>query len=157
MTAPAIIDTNIVVAGLLTSRRDAPVAWILDGMLDAAFPFVVSEALLAEYRDVLDRPRLCRAHGLDPREREALLTQITRNAIVLEPRPAPPAPDPGDQHLWELLAAHDHTRLVTGDLRLVADHAMAGRVWTADQFADAMRRDGDAHSPRLQEQGIAYG
>lgn len=156
MTTPAIIDTNIVVAGLLTHRMDAPVAWILDGMLDATFPFVVSGALLAEYRDVLGRPRLCRAHGLDPREREILLTQIARNAIVLEPQSAPPAPDPGDQHLWGLLAAHEDTRLVTGDLRLVTDHGMSGRVWTAEQFANAVRKGRNVPAHRLQEQQATY-
>lgn len=50
MTRPAVIvETNVVVAGLLTGNAASPVARILDGMLSAAFPFVVSEALLAEY------------------------------------------------------------------------------------------------------------
>ena len=53
-----IVDTNVVVAGLLTGNATSPVARILDGMLGAAFPFVVSEALLAEYRAVLVRPAL---------------------------------------------------------------------------------------------------
>jgi uncharacterized protein len=47
-----VIDTNVVVVGLLTSHPDSPVARILDGMLAAAFAFVLSEALLAEYRVV---------------------------------------------------------------------------------------------------------
>ena len=59
MSRPAIIvDTNVVVAGLLNKDEASPVARILDGMLAAAFPFVVSEALLAEYRTVLVRPTL---------------------------------------------------------------------------------------------------
>ena len=33
-------------------------------MLGAAFTLVLSEALLAEYRAVLVRPRLCKLHGL---------------------------------------------------------------------------------------------
>ncbi|WP_309640015.1 PIN domain-containing protein, partial [Methylibium sp.] len=64
MSRPAIIvDTNVVVAGLLTKDETSPVARILDGMLAAAFPFVVSEALLAEYRTVLVRPTLRKLHG----------------------------------------------------------------------------------------------
>ena len=43
-----IVDTDVVVAELLTGNATSPVARILDGMLAAAFPFVVSEALLAE-------------------------------------------------------------------------------------------------------------
>ena len=62
-----IVDTNVVVAGLLTGNATSPVARILDGMLGAAFPFVVSEALLAEYRAVLVRPALRKLHGLKTR------------------------------------------------------------------------------------------
>ncbi|UUZ78000.1 PIN domain-containing protein [Polaromonas sp. P1(28)-13] len=80
-----IIDTNVVVAGLLTAHADSPVARILDGMLGAAFPFVVSEALLAEYRAVLVRPRLCKLHGLSSAEVDAILTDLARHAIVLAP------------------------------------------------------------------------
>ncbi len=134
MTPPLIVDTNIVIAGLLTSREEAPVARILDGMLSARFPFVLSEALLAEYRDVLARPRLCKAHGLNPSERETLLTEIAQHAIVLRPVQTHPAPDPGDQHLWELLAARPDLRLVTGDKRLFDDATMGTRLLDAEAF-----------------------
>ncbi|MCX7255253.1 MAG: hypothetical protein NTZ64_00575 [Polaromonas sp.] len=63
-----IICTNVVV-GLLTGHADSPVARILDGMVSAAFPFVVSEALLAEYRAVLVLPKL---HGLPEAEMDAI-------------------------------------------------------------------------------------
>ena len=42
MSTFVIIDTNVIVAGLLTAHDDSPVARMLDGMLSAAFPFVVS-------------------------------------------------------------------------------------------------------------------
>jgi predicted nucleic acid-binding protein len=64
MIQAVIVDTNVVVAGILTAHADSPVAQILDGMLEATFPFAVSDALLAEYRDVLNRPALRKIHGL---------------------------------------------------------------------------------------------
>ena len=129
MTRPAVIvDTNVVVAGLLTKHEASPVARILDGMLAAAFPFVVSEALLAEYRTVLVRPNLRKLHGLTVAEVEAILTDIAQHAIVLVPVAAPPAPDPGDQLLWGLLAARADLLLVTGDKLLLRDSGMQGRV-----------------------------
>lgn len=134
MTPPVIVDTNIVIAGLLTSREDAPVARILDGMLAAKFRFVVSEALLAEYSDILARPKLCKAHGLNPTERETLLVEIAQHAIVLRPVATHPAPDPGDQHLWELLAARRDLLLVTGDKLLLDDPAMRPQLLTAEAF-----------------------
>ena len=135
MTRPAVIvDTNVVVAGLLTAHEASPVARILDSMLAAAFPFVVSEALLAEYRTVLLRPNLRKLHGLTIAEVEAILTDIAQHAIVLAPAAAPPAPDPGDQLLWGLLAARADLLLVTGDKLLLRDAGMHGRVMTPQAF-----------------------
>jgi len=135
VTRPAVIvDTNVVVAGLLTAHEASPVARILDGMLAAAFPFVVSEALLAEYRTVLVRPNLRKLHGLTVAEVEVILTDLAQHAIVLAPVAAPPAPDPGDQLLWELLAARADLLLVTGDKQLLRDSGMRGRVITPQVF-----------------------
>ncbi len=133
-----IIDTNVLVAGLLTSHADSPVACILDGMLGAAFPFVLSEALLAEYRAVLVRPRLAKLHGLSEAEIEVILVDIARHAIVLAPVrtvATPLAPDPGDQFLWDLLASRPDLVLVTGDKLLLQDEAMQPRVISPQTFA----------------------
>ena len=135
MTRPAVIvDTNVVVAGLLTKQGASPVARILDGMLGAAFPFVLSEALLAKYRAVLVRPDLRKLHGLTVAEVEAILIDLAQHAIVLAPVGAPPAPDPGDQLLWELLAAKADLVLVTGDKLLLRDAGMQGRVISPQAF-----------------------
>lgn len=137
-----IVDTNVVVAGLLTSQADSPVARILDGMLGAAFPFVLSEALLAEYRAVLVRPKLCKLHGLSETEIDIILTDLARHAIVLIPAPIAAvrlAPDPGDQFLWDLLATRADLVLVTGDKLLLQDEAMQARVILPHAFVTQMR------------------
>ena len=135
MSRPAVIvDTNVVVAGLLTKHDASPVARILDGMLGAAFPFVLSEALLAEYRTVHIRPVLRKLHRLTVAEVEAILTDLAQHAIVLTPSAAPPAPDPGDQLLWELLAAKADLVLITGDKLLLRDAGMQGRVISPRAF-----------------------
>ena len=131
-----IIDTNVIVAGLLTKSDTSPVARILDGMLAAAFPFVLSEALLAEYRAVLVRPPLRKLHGLTVNEIECFLTDLVQHAIVLMPVPAAPAPDSGDQLLWELLAAHEDVVLVTGDKLLLEHEETRGRVISPREFVD---------------------
>ena len=141
MSRPAVIvDTNVVVAGLLTGSDASPAlaksARILDGMLMAAFPFVVSEALLAEYRAVLVRPGLRKLHGLTVAEVETLLIDIAQHAIVLAPVAAPPAPDPGDQLLWELLSARADLLLVTGDKALQRDAGMQARVVSPQSFVE---------------------
>ena len=133
-----VVDTNIVVTGLLTKNSASPVARILDGMLSAAFTFVVSEALLAEYHAVLVRPNLRKLHGLKVVEVETVLTDLVLQAIVLIPVPTSAAPDPGDQLLWDLLAARADLVLVTGDKLLLRDAAMRGRVISAQAFVESV-------------------
>lgn len=135
MTPPrlAIIDTNIVVAALLTKDEGGPTARILEGMLSGRLPFLLSPALLAEYRNVLLRPRLTRFHGLSGAEIDHLLTSLAADSMWREPQidPAtvlPALPDDGDQHLWLLLQCEPASVLVTGDKRLLDTTAYAGRI-----------------------------
>lgn len=134
--SPVVVDTNVVVAGLLTASDTSPVARVLDGMLSATFSFVVSEALLIEYHAVLVRPKLRKLHGLPVADVDTLLTDLALHAIVLNPTPnlGPRAPDPGDQLLWDLLAAKLDLQLVTGDKLLLRDAGMRGRILSPRQF-----------------------
>ena len=109
-------------------------------MLAATFPFVVSEALLAEFGTVLRRPSLRAAHGLTPAEIEIILVQLAQHAVVLAPLPAPSAPEPGDQHLWELLAAREELVLITGDKLLLRDRAMGSRIFSPAGFVERWLR-----------------
>lgn len=148
MNPAIIVDTNIVVAGLLTSKTDSPVALILDGMLEAAFPFVVSTVLLNEYRTVLERPALCKAHGLNAEAIERLLVAVSEPAIVLAPVKSPQtAPDPGDQHLWDLLATREDLRLVTGDRILFQNSAYSSRILAARAFLDIWHESSQEQRP----------
>ncbi|HNU10991.1 MAG TPA: PIN domain-containing protein [Rubrivivax sp.] len=135
-----IVDTNVVVAGLVTADPASPVARVLDDMLAAAFPFAVSETLLGEYRTVLLRPGLRRLHALSVDEVELLLTDLAQHAIVLEPAAdravVPRAPDAGDQFLWNLLAGWPRLVLITGDKRLLQDRGMQGRAVSPRTFID---------------------
>lgn len=134
MTLVAVVDTNVLAAGLMTARADTPTARIVDGMLAPSFSFAVSVALLSEYREVLNRPALHKRHGLNPDAIETLLTALALHAIVLAPGSGPAAPDPGDQHLWDLLASHAALCLVTGDKLLLQQRTAPAPVWTPDRF-----------------------
>jgi len=116
-----VVDTNVVVAGLITSEKDSPTAKILDDMLSGNLFYLLSTALLREYRDVLLRPKLMKFHGLTEREIERILTEIVGNAIWREPPPdrKHTSPDPRDAHLWALLASEPKAILVTGDRMLM--------------------------------------
>ncbi len=118
-----VIDTNVVVAGLITSQPTSPTLRILDAMLDGQLLYLLSPELLSEYRDVLLRKELARLHGLDEQQIDTILTELTANALWREPNRAhaESAPDPGDDHLWALLASETGAILVTGD-RLLLEH-----------------------------------
>lgn len=90
----AVVDTNVVVSGLTTAADDAAPVRILAGMLAGSIPFVVSETLLAEYRDVLNCPKLRKPHGLTRAQIETFLIALAQNAIVLTAAIGPAAPDP---------------------------------------------------------------
>lgn len=116
----AVVDTNVVVSGLLTSGIDTPTSQILDSMLSGSLRFALSIELLAEYRSVLLRKKIRSRHGLDEAQIDTILTAIAENAIICEPANPPSyPPDHGDLHLWALLVARPGAILVTGDQALV--------------------------------------
>ena len=114
-----VVDTNVVVAGLITGSSHSPVTPILDAMLSGALVFLLSPALLDEYRSVLSRPKLVKLHGLTEAQIDQLLVELTANAIWREPKPGFPASDRGDDHLWALLSVYSGSILVTGDRLLL--------------------------------------
>lgn len=139
--AIAIVDTNVVVSGLLTSEAGAPTSRILDGMLERRFSFLLSEDLLAEYRSVLLRSTIRKLHGLKEKEVDQLLTEIAANAIAREPTEAHvEPPDERDRHLWRLLESYSDSFLVTGDRRLRESSHYAARVLSPREFVDSLEK-----------------
>jgi putative PIN family toxin of toxin-antitoxin system len=148
MTArrPAIVDTNVVVSGLLTSKPEAPTRQVLAGMLAGAFPFLLSVELLAEYRDVLLRPAIQARHKLDEPEIERLLENLVKEAIIRAPDRTVMAPDPDDQHIWDLLSSHPQALLVTGDRQLVDSAPSGMSVLSPAAFVELLRPAADSTS-----------
>jgi len=135
MTRPAIVDTNVIVAGLLSNHAASPPVRILDAMLSGTIPFALSPELFAEYREVLLRPKLGRLHGLSIAEIDAILTDLAALAYMLDPsRSDVPAPDPDDQFLWDLLDFRPDLTLVTGDKALLEPQTMRRRIMTPFAF-----------------------
>lgn len=136
----AVIDPNIIVAGLLTSDPDSPMAKILDGLCQGAFPFLLSTSLLSEYREVLLRNKIRSLHGLSEREIDSLLTVLASNAIVREPEPRRGAPDANDEHVWSLVQSEPGCVLVTGDRALLTHPPRQSPVISSRQFVEALSR-----------------
>lgn len=134
------VDTNVVVAGLITDSEESPVAAILDAMLTGSIVYLLSAALLDEYRAVLRRPKIAKYHGLSESEIDQLLVELTANSIWSEPEYSAAAPDPGDDHLWSLLGTRVGSILLTGDQVLIRNPparnvVMSPHTWSL-KFSD---------------------
>ncbi len=129
----AVIDTNVVVSGLLTLRAEAPAAVILDAMLLARFRFLLSADLLGEYRAVFLRPKIRSRHRLTERDIDLVLTEIAANAAFREPVSGR-TNSLGDEHLPVLLGVDPESVLVTGDRPLFADPRTRSRVLSPREF-----------------------
>ncbi len=132
----SIIDTNIVISGLITSDTSSPPARILDAMLNGKFLYLMSTELLNEYALVLRRPKLVRLHGLSDEEIDSLLSALVVNATWRESSALSKAPDPGDDHLWALLTSYAECLLVTGDRLLVDKPPGSSAVISARDFLE---------------------
>lgn len=133
-----IVDTNVLVAGLASRNMVSPTRRLLSAIREGMHVAVLSPALVAEYRDVLNRPQVVRWHGLQPPLPDRLVTEMLRFALAVDPPPAVAvAPDPGDSHLWARLNAVADVVLVTGDKALLTSEHFPGRIVAPRAFADA--------------------
>jgi putative PIN family toxin of toxin-antitoxin system len=121
----AVIDTNVLVSGLLW--RGAPHD-LVERVRTGALTLVSSPALLAEFGDVIDRPKfrpiLARA-GLRP---EQLLAELRRVAEIVDPPPlpAPVSRDRSDDAVLALAVASQADLIISGDADLLTLGAYAG-------------------------------
>ncbi|MBM3852893.1 MAG: putative toxin-antitoxin system toxin component, PIN family, partial [Verrucomicrobia bacterium] len=76
-----VIDTNVVVSGLLNPH--GPSARVLNAVTDGRLKLVYDARILAEYRDVLSRPRL----KLPPAKIQMFLAAL-RSQMAVTPVPA---------------------------------------------------------------------
>ncbi|MFZ0428804.1 MAG: PIN domain-containing protein [Acidobacteriota bacterium] len=129
-----VVDTNVVVSGLITRDAQAATARILDGMLAARLRYLLSLDLLSECRRVLLRPAIRGRHGLSELEVDILLERLVRQGVLRQP--AQPAIEVvrGDEHLFALLRELPEAVLVTGDLELIRKAPEWASVLTPSDF-----------------------
>ena len=142
-TAVCVIDTNVVVSGLISADEHSPTVFILDAMLGGGLVYLLSHELLNEYSTVLRRANLVRLHGLSSREVDRLLTHLVANAMWREPESnvGSNAPDSADRHLWALLATFSGAVLITGDQLLLKEPPTPGSVISPRHFVESRTSD----------------
>lgn len=107
-----VLDTNVLVSGLL-SPAGTP-GRIVDLVSSLRVTLIFDDRILAEYREVLARPKL----RIGPGEAAAVLDLIEKAGLLV---PAPPLPlqlpDPDDLPFVEVAEAGGAAALVTGNTR----------------------------------------
>jgi len=107
-----VLDTNVLVAGLL-SPFGSP-AKVLQLLLTGKVALCYDTRVLAEYREVLGRPKF----GFSKDLTNAVLDYIEQTGNLTAPTPWPlELPDPDDAVFLEVAAAGGADYVVTGNVR----------------------------------------
>jgi putative PIN family toxin of toxin-antitoxin system len=130
-----VLDTNVIVSGLLTSNGTC--ARIIDRMIEGDFRVCVDDRILVEYERTLDRPSLAVPKAARQDLMEFLRYGSLRvNAAPLDAR----LPDPTDLPFLEV-AREAEAILVTGNSRHFPDKQI-GRtpVVTPREFLELLKK-----------------
>jgi uncharacterized protein len=127
-----VIDTNVLVSALLTSGG-LPEA-VIDLAISGEVQWFASESVLAEYEDVLKRPRL----AIDSGKAADAMDRIRANVSVVSPAVrVAAASDPDDNQFLECAEATQSHFLVTGNIRHFPEVWKDTRIVTPREFIDA--------------------
>jgi putative PIN family toxin of toxin-antitoxin system len=131
-----VLDTNVVVSALLSPF--GPPARILGLVMAGAVCCCVDARILAEYDDVMRRPRL----SIDPAKADDVLEELRRSGLSVASVPLPrPLPDEDDDQFVEVGLAGGARCLVTGNgAHFPEDRCLGLPVLTPAECVEVVRR-----------------
>ena len=112
-----LLDTNVLVAGLISSRGASFV--LLQAVATGTLKIVASPALWLEYESVLKRDEICAMHGFSIQQIDAFLSAL---AVWVQPVSLhyvwrPQLRDPGDEMVLEAAVNGRVSAIVTHNTR----------------------------------------
>lgn len=116
MICYAVIDTNVLVSALLSSKNDTATVQIVSKVINGEIIPVYSNIITKEYRQVLSRKKF----GFSSATIEYLLSAIEKYGILVDPAPSGiMLPDMKDLPFYEVVLEkrNDDTYLVTGNIK----------------------------------------
>jgi putative PIN family toxin of toxin-antitoxin system len=121
----AVIDTNVLVSGLLWR---GPPHLLIELVRDGSLALISSPALLAEFAEVIGRAKFRTILSRAGTGADDILAQLRQLAEIIDPPPLPEpvSRDPDDDMVLALAIAARCDLIVTGDADLLILHAHAG-------------------------------
>ena len=117
MKCCAVVDTNVLVAALLSKRNDSPTVRVIRAMISGEFIPLYHKEILAEYEDVLHRKK---KYDLSETAIQIILNAIRHYGVEVFPRPTGEIfVDEDDIIFYEVAMEKrdDNAYLVTGNMK----------------------------------------
>ena len=117
MKCCAVVDTNVLVAALLSKRDDSATVRVIRAMISGEFIPLYHEDILAEYEDVLHRKK---KYDLSEKAIQTVLNAIRRFGIEVFPKPTGEIFIDEDDIIFYEVAMEkrdDNAYLVTGNMK----------------------------------------
>jgi putative PIN family toxin of toxin-antitoxin system len=134
-----VVDSNVLVSAMLSPH--APPAQVVRLVLQGDLGLLHDHRILAEYREVLSRPRF----DFDPEDVHSVLAGIEWNGETVFASPLPvELPDPDDLPFLEVADAASADGLITGNPRhyrpVSGRHGV--RIWSPRELTDLLAKGG---------------
>ena len=116
MICYAVIDTNVLVSALLSSKDDTATVQVLGKVITGEIILVYSNVITKEYREVLSRKKF----GFSGDLIEYLMSAVEKYGILVDPSPSGiTLPDMKDVPFYEVVLEKrdDNAYLVTGNIK----------------------------------------
>ena len=111
----AVIDTNVFVSALITKNPASPTRAVYDYIDSGDIIPLYNDEIIAEYREVLSRPKF----HLTQAQIDSVLTAIITDGLNLDRTPAEGVDftDPKDIVFYEIALSKEDSYLVTGNIK----------------------------------------
>lgn len=116
MICYAVIDTNVLVSALLSSKDDTATVQVISKVISGEIIPVYSNVIAKEYREVLSRKKFSFSSDVI----EYLLSAVEKYGVLVDPTPSGiTLPDMKDLPFYEVVLEKrdDDTYLVTGNIK----------------------------------------